>query len=109
MDLAGEALEAHVLQRLHGAEALRDAPQGEDGGRSRRHGRLPSSCSPTSAWMSPARHSRLTSCSACTAPKRFDTPCRRRTGSGTDVKRYFLAGYIAARTLFGTSVDAGAW
>src|SRR5262245_45622789 len=50
---------------------------------------FPDPFSPISAWISPARHSTLTSRSAWTVPKRFETPCNDRTtaaaGSGVDV------------------------
>src|SRR6188508_3522951 len=35
---------------------------------------FPDPFSPTSAWISPARHSTLTSSSACTAPNAFEMP-----------------------------------
>src|SRR5581483_10656228 len=40
---------------------------------------FPDPFSPTSACTSPARHSKLTSWSACTAPKDFETPRSDRT------------------------------
>src|SRR5690242_14905973 len=47
---------------------------------------FPDPFSPTTAWTSPAKQSTLTRRSACTAPKRFDTPRSDRTagaaGSG---------------------------
>src|SRR5262245_10372207 len=41
---------------------------------------FPDPFSPTSAGISPARQSTLTSRSACTAPNAFDTPCSLSTG-----------------------------
>src|SRR5256885_10107842 len=50
---------------------------------------FPDPFSPTSAWISPARQSKLTSRSACTAPNAFDTPRRDSTtgssGPGIDI------------------------
>ena len=43
---------------------------------------FPDPFSPTSAWISPARQSTLTSRSACTAPNAFDTPRSVRTHEG---------------------------
>src|SRR3990170_2921462 len=50
---------------------------------------FPDPFSPTSAWISPARQSTLTSRSACTAPNAFDTPrsdsTRGLAGPGLDI------------------------
>src|SRR5215216_2642174 len=50
---------------------------------------FPDPFSPTSAWTSPTRQSKLTSRSACTAPNAFDTPLSERTtglsGPGIDI------------------------
>src|ERR671936_1317905 len=51
---------------------------------------FPDPFSPTSAWISAARQSKLTSRSACTAPNAFDTPRRESTtglsGPGFDIE-----------------------
>src|SRR5438309_2450050 len=55
---------------------------------------FPDPFSPTSAWISPARQSTLTSRSACTAPNAFDTPRRVSTrglaGPGLDIVCFLL-------------------
>src|SRR5262245_49757543 len=51
---------------------------------------FPDPFSPTSAWISPARASTLTSRSACTAPNAFETRCSDSTtgltGPGLDIR-----------------------
>src|SRR3954454_3535014 len=55
---------------------------------------FPDPFSPTSAWISPARQSTLTSRSAWTAPNAFDTPRRVSTrglaGPGLDIACFWL-------------------
>jgi hypothetical protein len=45
---------------------------------------FPDPFSPTTAWISPLRHSMLTSSRACTAPKRLEIPFSERTTGETD-------------------------
>src|SRR6185437_13371912 len=71
---------------------------------------FPDPFSPTSACTSPARQSKLTSRSACTAPNAFDTPPRDSTTglSGPGVDIVVLAQDLVLPVLLRGTSDAAA-
>src|SRR6188474_1992968 len=71
---------------------------------------FPDPFSPTSAWISPARQSTLTSRSACTAPYAFDTPrseSTRLAGPGFDIVSSVLASSLRIHLLEQAQRDQG--